>query len=104
MLLAALDADSLVIRCRPGGALRLSDAQAVAVVPGTSRELEMKYFDLAQFELLGNRIGAAESFEDGRLPGTRPATSPANGGLVRRASTRTDLSPVKKSPVKSPPR
>ena len=89
VLLAAVNIDSVVLRCRPGASLDLSDAQGIAVVPGPSMDFDMTHFDVEQFELLGNRLGAAESFADGRSPGTRSFKSPSTS--LRRASTRSDM-------------
>lgn len=92
--LFAVTADSLVRRCLAGSTLELADAVAVAVAPAATAKTDfsMKYFDVAQFETLGNRLGVAESYEEGRSPGTRPAKSPdGKAPLTRRASTRTDM-------------
>lgn len=60
------------------------------MVPGDSHssgQFEMRYFDNAQLVLLGNRLGAGESFEDPRA-GSSPSKDAA--ALPQRA-TRPDL-------------
>lgn len=95
VLLAAINGDSLVLRCKPGSTLDLSDALCVAVVPGASHDFDVKHFEIDQFLVHANRVGAGESFEEGRSPGTKsPAKSP-----VRRASTRTDMLCVQGTPT-----
>ena len=58
------------------------------------RNFDMKFFDTEQFKLLGNRLGAAESFEEGRSPGARPVKSPSAKSpskKLARAASRSDM-------------
>lgn len=94
VLLTALDSESRVIRCRAGATLDLTEGVAVAVVPSASKDFDMKFFDTEQFKLLGNRLGAAESFEEGRSPGARPVKSPSAKSpskKLARAASRSDM-------------
>jgi len=99
VLLASINGDSIVRRCLAGDApFDLDDVLSVAVAPAAhaSIEFNVKYFEKAQFEVLGGRLGATESFDEGRSPGSRP--SKEKGGVaVARSPTRKDMMVVGRS-------
>ena len=91
VLLAAVNTDSRVLRCRKGATLNLTTSVAVASVPSMSKDFDMGFFDCVQFELLGNRLGAADSFEVGAK------NSPVTKSKLARGSSRSDMPMVQKT-------
>ena len=77
-------------RCRAGAKLDLSASVAVASVPSLSKDFDMAFFDCVQFELMGNRLGAAEGFKEGKSPGATKSPVKSNSKLAR-TSSRSDV-------------